>query len=64
MPRYLLLDELHIRVFIPRDLPAQTVRALRRQLNARRFTTAVRQALRGVFQRSPPLCVVRLQVAR
>ena len=45
MPRSILLDELPIRVFIPRDLPAHTVRALRRQLTARRFTTAVRQAL-------------------
>jgi hypothetical protein len=64
MPRSILLDELHLRVFIPPDLPAHTVRALRRQLTARRFPTAIRQALRGVFQRNPALRVVRLQVTR
>jgi hypothetical protein len=64
MLRYLLLDELHIRVLIPRELPAPTVRAIRRQLNARGYAAVVRQASRAVFQRYPPLRVVRLQLTR
>jgi hypothetical protein len=64
MLRYILLDELHIRIFIPRDLPTPTVRAIRRHLTARGFTVVVRRAIRSVFQRYPALGVVRLQLTR
>jgi hypothetical protein len=64
MPRNVLLDELHMRVLIPRELPAPNVRAIRRQLNARGFNAVIRQAIRSVFQRNPALRVVRLQLTR
>jgi hypothetical protein len=64
MPRYILLDELHLTVSVPRELPESTIRTIRRHLNSLSFHAAVRQAIRGVFQNHPQLRKVRVRMSR
>jgi hypothetical protein len=64
MPRYLLLDELHLTVSVPQELPESTIRIIRRHLNSPRFNAALRQAIRGVFQHHPQLRKARVRVTR
>jgi hypothetical protein len=64
MPRHILLDELHIAVSVPRELPESTISMIRRHLNSLSFKAAIRQVIRGVFQHHPKLRKVRVRVAR
>jgi hypothetical protein len=61
MPRTVVLDELHLTFRIPAALPDADARAIRRVLNSKAFTAAVRRAaLRG----RPALKPVRVTVTR
>jgi hypothetical protein len=45
MPKTVLLDEWHVTFRIPASLSDADVRAVRRVLNSKAFTAAVRQAM-------------------
>jgi hypothetical protein len=64
MARLALLDELHIHVLIPRSLSEQVVRSAYQRLRQRRFLADLRQAIRHVFRRQPPLDPTWVRVAR
>jgi hypothetical protein len=64
MPRYILLDELHLTVLVLQDTPESAISIIRRHLNSRSFNAALRQALRSVFQHHPQLRKVRVRVTR
>ena len=64
MTAYVLLDEIHIEVRIPRALPPEGVEAIRRSLEARGFLARIRAALRPVFAAHPALAAVRIRVSR
>ncbi len=64
MPRYILLDELHLTVSVPQGLPESTTATIRRHLNSRSFNSALRQAIRSVFQHHPQLRTARVRVTR
>jgi hypothetical protein len=64
MPRYILLDELHLAVSVPRELRESTISIIRRHLNSLSFKAAIRQAIRSVFQHHPQLRNVRVRVTR
>jgi hypothetical protein len=50
-----LIDQLHIDVYVPRDLPFGEARAIARMLNNKSFRTRLRASIRGVVQRYPTL---------
>jgi hypothetical protein len=64
MPRYILLDELHLTVSAPHDMPESAIGTIRRHLNSRSFNAAVRQAIRSVFRHHPQLRKARVLVTR
>jgi hypothetical protein len=64
MPRYILLDELHLAVSVPRELPESTISVIHWHLNSLSFKAAIRNAIRSVFQHHPQLRKVRVRVTR
>jgi len=64
MPKPVLLDEWHVTFRIPENLPAAEVRAVRRVLNSKPFTAAVRRAVSQEVRRRPALKLVRVPVSQ
>jgi len=64
MPRTVVLDEWFLTFRIPVSLPDRTVTAIRRTLNGKAFTAALRQTVVGILRRYPPLATVRVVVGR
>jgi len=64
MATTVLLDEWHLSVRIPAALPAPTVSAIRRALNAPAFAADLRRAVLAVVRERPPLTPVRVTVTR
>lgn len=64
MPKTVLLDEWHVTFRIPSNLPDATVRSIRRVLNGKALTAAVRRALSAVVRRRAVLKPLRLTLAR
>lgn len=64
MAKTVLLDEWHLSVRIPASLPAATVTVIRRVLNAKAFTTALRRAVVAVMSERPELKAVRVFLTR
>jgi hypothetical protein len=64
MPKTVLLDEWRITFRIPENLPNPEVRAVRRVLNSKEFTAAVRRAVLAVMKRSPVMTPVRVTISR
>ena len=64
MRKTVLLDEWHLSVRIPADLPDPAVTRIRRALNAKSFATALRRAVRAVVRERPPLRPVRVTLTR
>ncbi len=64
MPKTVLLDEWHVTFRIPVSLSDADVRAIRRVLNGKAFTAAVRRAVLTEVRKHPVLKPVRLTLAR
>lgn len=64
MSRTVMLDELHLTFRIPAALPAQQVKAIRRVLNSKRFTAALRRAVLNVMTTHGELKLVRVTHTR
>lgn len=64
MPKTVLLDEWHITFRIPSKLPNPEVRAVRRVLNSKAFTAAVRRAVSQEVKRRTALKAVRVTVSQ
>jgi hypothetical protein len=64
MPKTVLLDEWHLTFRIPASLPEAEGRAVRRVLNGKAFTAAVRRALLAERNTRPALTPVRLTLGR
>ena len=64
MPRTVVLDEWHLTFRIPAVISEADVRAIRRVLNGRAFTAAVRRAVLAVVRKRPALRPVRLTLGR
>ena len=64
MPKTVLLDEWHLTFRIPAALSDAEVRAVRRVLNGKAFTAAVRRAVSAVVRERPALRPVRLTLGR
>jgi hypothetical protein len=64
MTTYVLLDEMHFEILVPRSLASRELAAVRRALCARGFLTRLRKALRPMFAAHPTLAAVRVRVIR
>jgi hypothetical protein len=64
MAKTVVIDELHLTIRIPADLPDADADAARRTLARADFTERLRRAVRLVVRSFPELIVVRLSVTR
>lgn len=60
----MLIDEIHLPVFAPPRLRAESFRAIRRTLRRGRFQAALRRAIHGVLARYPSLAKVTFTLTR
>ena len=58
-----MLDEYHLRLFVPDRLPPAESRAIRRVINSKWFHAALVRNLRTFFARYPPLANVTVKLA-
>lgn len=64
MAKPVVIDELHMTLRVPDDLPDDRAEAVRRILASAEFMTRLHPALRAVFRRFPELTVVRTSLSR
>ena len=64
MTKGIVIDEFHLTVFAPRDLPELEYEASRRTLDDRRFQGDLRRAVRDVARQYPSLGKVRVRLSR
>ena len=62
MAKALLMDEFHLTVYALRGLAPLDYDAIRQALDASRFKTALRRAVRAIFRRHLPWDKVRVTV--
>ena len=62
MPK-IMLDEFHLRLFVPHRLAPTESRAIRRVINSKRFHAGLVRTLRTFFGRYPSLTKVSIKVA-
>ena len=62
MAKYLLIEEIHIRISVPQGLSVRSVDAIRLRLSSARFDGALRRLLRRFVRRYPPLRQVQVRV--
>lgn len=59
-----MIDELHLTMFIPNDLPDVQADSIRLKLASNDFMTKLRQTVRMVLREFPELTVVRVSLTR
>ncbi len=59
-----LIDELHLTIRVPSDLPDADAQAVRRTLAGRDFMSRLRSAVRAVVRAFPGLAPVRVSITR
>lgn len=64
MVRHILIDEIHVAVWIRRGLRPKEYGAVCRTLKRATFQVAIRKALRSVFSRYRSLTKVQVDVSR
>ncbi len=64
MAQFVLLDEVHIHLSVPRNLADEACAEIRRTLLRKSFLTAVRRGVCQICRRYPTLAKVRVRVAR
>ncbi len=64
MPKFVLLEELHLDFFVPTKLGPAEILAIRRTLVQVRFGANLHRAIRDLLQRYPSLRKVRVTLTR
>jgi hypothetical protein len=64
MTKRAVIDELHLTIRIPNDLPENQTQEIRRTLNQNNFMSRLRRALRFIVKAYPELTGVSLSVSR
>ena len=57
-----MMDEYHLRLFVPDRIDPSEARAVRRVLNSRRFHLGLKRAVRQFFGRYPSLAKVSIRI--
>ena len=64
MAKAVLIDELHVSLFVPRGLPEEEDAAATRTLKGKRFLAALRQAVLKVVRGHAALAKVQVTISR
>lgn len=64
MPETVVIDELHLTVRVPADLPEDQSEIVRRTLHGEEFMARLRRAVRRAFRAHPELAVVTVALTR
>ena len=64
MPKTVVIDEIHVTVRIPGDLPGARADAVHRALTGEDFMSRLRRAVRSALRAFPELAVVRVSLTR
>lgn len=64
MPRYVVIDEVHVTVRVPRDLSPERAERVRAALAADAFLARLRTCVRRVVRGDPDLAGVRVGLSR
>jgi hypothetical protein len=64
MAKSVVIDELHLTIRVPNDLPDDEAEAIRRTLARDDFMDRLRRAIRVVVRAFPELAVVRVSLTR
>ena len=64
MAKSVVIDELHLTIRVPSDLPDDEAEAIRRTLEGDDFMNQLRRAIRAVVRAFPELIAVRVSLTR
>jgi hypothetical protein len=64
MARPILIEQFHVNLFVPRDVPPADDEAIRAALDEPRFRTSLRRVVRAVVRQRPALHEVRVTINR
>jgi hypothetical protein len=64
MAKTILMEEFHVAVQVPANLPKKQYASMRRTLKSNRFQTRLRAAVANVFRRHPSLTPVKFSLSR
>jgi hypothetical protein len=64
MPKTVVIDELHVTLRVPADLPDAAAETVRQALAGSGFIARIREAVRATVRASPELAAVRVTVTR
>ena len=64
MAKTVLIEEYHLTVYVPGELPPTATDAVRRVLGSRQFRDRLRRAIVGVFRQDLTLASARVMVSR
>ena len=64
MAKNVVIDELHLTIRIPNDLPDTQTEAIRRTLSGDDFMNRLRRAVRAALRGFPELAIVRVSLSR
>ena len=63
-PKTVVVDEVHLTLRIPADLPDDEADAVREALAGEEFMDRLRRAVRDIVRRTPELSAVRVSLSR
>ncbi len=63
MAKTILMEEFHVAVLVPANLPKTQYASMRRTLTSTRFQTRLRAAIANVFRRHPSLTRVKFSLS-
>ena len=64
MAKAVMIEQFHVSVFVPAELPPATVDAIRQALDGRRFRVRLRRTVEAMFGRDPALTPTQVTVSR
>ena len=64
MAKFLIAEELHVTLVVPRGLPEREVRSVYRSLLRKGFVQSVQKAVVAVLRRRPAMDPVRITIHR
>jgi hypothetical protein len=64
MARLIVLDELHVTVFVPRDLPQAECDTIRRTLTGPAFEVRLQRLIRRFFRKEASLGKTKVRLSR
>jgi hypothetical protein len=62
--KFVLVDELHLRLSVPRDLPTRAGNAVRRVVDGKQFQVQLGRAVRAVIRETAGLGHVELRITK